>query len=218
VAGYVITAGAGGNWPEWSVLWLKALGVQAVGVSGPGSTEAYKGFVDPRKFNGLLELLWRNGGDALYRVGKAHVSLARVLPRDALVARMPANGDDVDPLRAYVAALEDPALPEARFEWTSPHTALIATDLKPGQVVSLQMAWHPGWHARAGGTAIPIARDALGLMTIYPQPGASVIDLSYDGGVEMRIAKWVSAITAIILLGLIVVWNPAPYGHGSAGD
>ena len=115
------------------------------------------------------------------------------------------NGDDVDPLRPYVAALEDPSMPEARFTWTSAHSAQIVANLEAGQVISWQAAWHPGWRARAAGMELPIARDALGLMTIYPQPGAATIDLSFDGGMEMRIAKWISAITAIILLALAAV-------------
>jgi hypothetical protein len=203
VATYGLTAGAGEHWAEWSVLWLKALGVQAVGVSGPGSTEMYRDFVDPKKFEGVLEVLWRDGGDVLYRVGKAHASLARVVPRIELVARTPINGADVDPLRGYVAALEDPGMPEARFQWMSAHSARIVTDLGAGQVVSLQMAFHPGWHARAGSKELRIARDALGSMTIDPEGnGPSTIDLFYDGGAEMRVAEWVCGITAVILLGL----------------
>jgi hypothetical protein len=67
----------------------------------------------------------------------------------------------------------------------------------------LQMAWHPGWRARVDGKELRIVRDALGLMTIYPlRVGACVIDLVYDGGVEMSVAKWVCGITGLILLGM----------------
>jgi hypothetical protein len=161
----------------------------------------YKDFVDPRKFEGVLEPLWRDGGDVIYRVGKPHGSLARVVPRASLVARTPENGSDVEPLRGYVAALEDPAMAEARLRWTSQHSGRIETEIAAGQVISLQMAWHPGWHARVGGKEIRVARDALGLMTIYPEEGRQSIDLIYDGGWEMRIAKWVCGITSLILLG-----------------
>ena len=202
VARYGITAGEGPHWGEWSVLWLKALGVQAVGVSGPGSTEVYKPYRDPKKFEGLLEPLWRDGGDVIYRVGKAHASLARVVPRGSLVARTPENGADVDPLRGYVAALEDPAMPEARVTWSSEHEARITGDMSGGQVISLQMAWHPGWHASSGGRAIPIERDALGLMTIDAR-GNGPIDLVYDGGMEMRVAQWICGITILGLLGVV---------------
>jgi hypothetical protein len=205
VATYGITAGAGEHWAEWTVLWLKALGVQAVGVSGPGSSEVYKDFVDPKKFDGVLPPLWRDGGDVLYQVGKPHASLARVVPRIELVARTPYNGADVDPLRGYVAALEDPAMPEARFQWTSAHAARIETDLKEGQVISWQEAFHKGWHARMAGKEIPIRQDALGMMVIDPQQqGKTTIDLSYDGGLEMRIAHWVCGWTGVVLLGYLL--------------
>jgi hypothetical protein len=186
---------------EQAVLWLKALGVQAVAVSGPGSTEAYRDFADPRKFEGVLEPLWRDGGDVLYRVGK-RASLARVVPRTELVARTPGSESDVEPLRRYVAALEDASMPEARVTWANAHSGRIETDLGVGQAVSVQMAWHRGWRASEEGTSIAIERDALGMMTIFPRGSGKVaIDLEYDGGVEMRIAKWVSGITALILLG-----------------
>jgi len=171
-----------------------------VGVTGEGSTEVYKPVKDPKKYDGVLDVLWRDGGDVLYRVGKPHLSLARVVPRSSLVARTPINGADVDPLRPYVAALEDRAMPEARFEWMSAHSGRIDAEIREGEAVSWQVAWHAGWHARAGGKEIPMARDALGLMTIYPPAGKSTIDLLYDGGVEMRIAHWLSGITSAILL------------------
>jgi hypothetical protein len=41
-------------------------------------------------------------------------------------------------------------------------------------------------------------------MTIYPEQGRQSIDLVYDGGVEMRLAEWVSGITWLILLGWVV--------------
>jgi hypothetical protein len=204
-ASYGLTAGKGPGWAEYGVLWLKALGVQAVGVSGPGSTEVYKDFVDPKKFDGVLEVLWRDGGDVLYRVGTPHASLARVVPRASLVPRTPIHGGDVEPLEKYVAALDDLRMPPASFDWTSAHSARIVTDIGNWQVVSVQMAWHKGWHARAGGKSIPIARDALGLMTIDPRAqGPMTIELVYDGGVEMRVAKWLSGITAVLLLAWVL--------------
>ena len=169
-------------------------------MTGEGSTEVYKPVKDPKKYEGVLEVLWRDGGDVLYRVGKPHLSLARVVPRGSLVPRTPINAADVDPLRPYVAALEDSAMPEALFTWTSAHSGRMETDLRDGEAVSWQVAWNAGWHATAGGREIPIARDALGLMTIFPPAGKSTVDLMYDGGVEMRIAHWLSGITVLILL------------------
>ena len=87
VASYGLTWGVGEHWAEWGTLWLKALGVEAVGVTSEGSTEVYKNFRDPKKFDGVLDVLWRDGGDVLYRVSR-HRSLARVVPRTALMTRL----------------------------------------------------------------------------------------------------------------------------------
>src|SRR5262249_27616445 len=130
-----------------AVLWLKAFGVQAVGVSGPASPEAYKMFRNPKIFEGVLEPVWREGDDAIYRVGTGDAPLARIIPSDALVSRELTGGLDVGPLRAYVAALDDPAIPRTQIRWTSMHSADIEAKLQAGQLISMQMAWNPGWHA-----------------------------------------------------------------------
>ena len=57
-----------GRSAEVSVLWLKAFGAHAVSVSGPNTPDFYKAFANPRKFDGVLPLLWREGDDAIYEV------------------------------------------------------------------------------------------------------------------------------------------------------
>ena len=191
---------------EASVVWLKALGVHAVAVSGPTSTEYWKPFRNPKKFEGLLDPLWREGSDdVIYRVDQARVdntpaSLARVIPLGALVSRAPIFGLDVDPLRLYVVALEDLRMPCAEFRWTTAHSAGITTNLEPGQVLSVQMAWDKGWHATANGRPTPVLRDAIGLMHLDPEiSGPSKIEMIYDGGLEMRAAHAISALTFLLL-------------------
>lgn len=194
--------GAGSHGAENSLLWLKALGVQAVGVSGPASTEYFKPFVHPKKFEGVLEPLWRDGDDVIYRVGLPHGSLARVVGKADIVMRTPVSGVDVDGLRPYVTALENPEMPPALFQWTSAHSARISTNLQAGQVVTVQMSWDPGWHATTNGRALPLIRDGLGLIALDPGTvGPCEIGLSYDGGSEMRAAITVSTLAALILLG-----------------
>jgi hypothetical protein len=191
-------AASGDHETEWSLLWLKAFGVQLVNVTGPASAEFYHPFAHPKKFDGVLQAMWRDGDDAVYRVQSR--PFAHVIPRAALAAREPINGIDVDPLRPYVAALEDPGLPRASFDWTSMHSAHIAANPAHDQVVSIQIAWHPGWRASVNGRNTPILRDAIGLMYIDAQGfGSAEIDLVYDGGREMRFAFWISTLTAIVL-------------------
>jgi hypothetical protein len=182
---------AGSHDAEYSILWLKALGVQAVGVGGPHSHEYYRPFLHPAKFDGALEVLWREDDDTIYRV-QPQASLARIVPRSALVSREPINGIDIEPLRPYVAALDDPSMPHADFQWTSAHSAKIHGTLRAGQVISVQEAWHRGWHAN-----VPVERDALGQIVVDPgREGPFDVDLIYDGGTEMKIAhalRWLAA-------------------------
>jgi len=202
VADYGIMSGdsAGSHDAEYSVLWMKALGVHAVVVSGPGSTEIYHVFHDPKKFEGVLASVWRNRDDVIYQVGD-HAPLARIVPLKDLPNRTPVNAIDVEPLRPYVAALDNPELPQARCDWINAHAAKITADLRSDQVMSMQVAWSNGWHATANGRAVPVLRDAIGLMYVAPAiVGLATIEMIYDGGTEMRVAHWASAIAAILLL------------------
>jgi len=108
-------------------------------------------------------VLWREGGRRRYLSvepprDNAPQSLAHVIHPDQLVRRAPVDGLDVEPLRPYVAALEDPS-PRARFRWRNPHDAAIAAD----QVLSVQASYAPGWHAAANGRPARLGSDRLGL-------------------------------------------------------
>ena len=201
MAKYEIGTGdaAGSRAADIAILWFKALGVQAVAVSGPGSTEVYKDFRNPNEFEGVLQPLWRDGGDVLYRVG-ASTSLAHVVTASDLVARTPINGIDVDPLRPYVAALENPSYPAAALDWTSLHSASIKTVLPSNSVVSIQVSWSPGWHAHMNGQALQVLKDGLGFIYIVPgATGRATITMDYDGGFEMIAAHWISLVTLLLL-------------------
>ena len=199
VADYIIFFGPPRS-GDVSALWLKALGVQAVGVSLPGSGEFYKPFVDPHQFDALLQPIIRTSTDVIFRVGAPHTSLARVVPAAALVSRTPKHGLDVDPLRAYVAALDDPSMPRAALRWNNLHSVHITADLGAGQVISVQQAWHPGWHADSGGTMLPVRRDQIGQMYLDPgRTGQIDIDLVFDGDTEMKFARAASIGCALIL-------------------
>jgi hypothetical protein len=188
-----------------AILWFKALGVQAVEVTGAGSTEVFRDFRHPDEFEGVLEPLLRDRGDMLYRVGGS-TSLAHVANASDLVARTPINGIDVEPLRSYVAALENPGYPAALFEWTSQHSARIKTDLPPNGVVSIQISWSAGWHAQMNGQRLRVLRDGLGFMYIVPNAaGPASITIDYDGGIEMLAAHWISLVTLVLLVLACVI-------------
>lgn len=183
---YQITAGIS---PEIATVWLKAYGVRAVVTSGPASQEFYKDFLYPRKFDGYLELLWREGDDAIYRVPSRSEALAGVVDRAHLVSEFPAEYAP-DTIVPYVRALDDPAMPVVEWRWESPVRALAGGVWKPHHVLSVHMSYHPGWRASVNGQPRRVSQDALGQIVVEPHcDGGCTVVLEYDGGWEGRIAK-----------------------------
>lgn len=177
-----------------SLAWLKAYGVGAVVVPGPKSPEFWKGFHRPARFEGVLPAVWRADDTAIYRIPARTDSLAHIVPETAIVRRQPRSIGDVEELNRYGAAIDDPSLPLSRFRWEGHNQAAIDIPAtSPGQVVSIQVSWHPGWHATAQGGHLPLFRDALGLMWLRPECKTPCrIELDYDGGWALRLCRWVS--------------------------
>jgi hypothetical protein len=191
-----------------SLLWLQAYGVEAVEVTGPGGREFYKPYANPRKFEGLLPVLWRDGGDVIYQVPQRSASLAHVMEPSQVVsiAGRPKDGLDIAPLEIYVAALNDPQFPPAAMRWLGQSRARIETHATPGEVVSVQVSYQPGWRARTSAAEIPVTSDGLGMMVLHPHcTGRCIIDLEYDGGTELRVARFCRIAASLALLLLVVV-------------
>jgi hypothetical protein len=182
-----------------SLGWLKAYGVGAVGVSGPRSSEFWKGYTHPEKFDGILPVLWREDDVTIYQVPQRSASLGHVIPESA-IARDPAAIDQ------YVAALDDPALPLAELEWQDRNHIRIRTAASPGQAVAVQVSYHPGWHAKVNGQRRMVQPDGLRLMWIRPEcNGPCNVELDYDGGWELRICRYLSfaALASLLLLPIL---------------
>jgi hypothetical protein len=192
---------AGDRDAEYSQLWLRAYGVGAIGIGGPQSGEYYKAFANPRKFDGILPELWRDGDNVVYRLPRRDRSLAHVIWPRQEVQRLPIHGLDVDPLRPYVAALDDPTLPPAEMRWMASNRIGISARMEPGQVISVQESYAPGWRATANGRTAGVRKDVLGLLVVEPDcAGPCTIDLVYDGGAEVR---WLRILQIVGLLGCV---------------
>jgi hypothetical protein len=203
IATFTIYSGmnAGARDGEIAALWLKALGAHAVSVPGPHSEEVYKPFANPRKFDGLLPVLWREGDDTVYGVPARSDSLAHVMAAGDLVRDPPINGLDTAELEKYVAALDAPVYPEAQWRWTSRHSAVIDAAVAPGQAISTQITYAPGWRS----TAAEVTHDGLGLLVLKPTcQGPCEIALTYDGGWEWRITCFLSLAAMLAVLCLAV--------------
>jgi hypothetical protein len=203
VAVYTIYSGqnAGDRDAEYSILWLKAYGCHAITVPGPQSREDYRPFRNPRKFDGMLPLLWHDEDDSIYAVPQRSQSLAHVIPADSAVVRPPIHGLDVPEVARFVAAMENPALPLADFSWQSDTRARIDTEAHPGQVVAVQVSYDPGWVATANGRPAAVTRDGIGLITLHPScDGRCQILLSFDGGAQRKICLGLSA---LVMFGVV---------------
>ena len=198
---------AGDRAAEYSLLWLEALGAQAVAVPGPRSPDAWKPFLHPRKFEGLLPVLWHEDDTTIYRVPQVSRWLAHVMLPAQLVWHRPVNGLDVDELRTYVAALEDSTAPLATLEWQGPNRAVVRARLEQSEVISTQINYHPGWHARVAGRARRVYADGLGFMAIDPQcAGDCEIALVFDGGLESKIC-WAESAAVILAVLVGFLWR-----------
>jgi len=178
---------------EETVLWARVFGIHAILASLPRSPDPYKPLNYPEKLNGL-QPLWQGEGETLYRIPHRSTSLARIVPIDALPPSL-------DQVTTYVNALEDPALPEAPFHWTSRHSGVIEASLHPHQAVSLQWTYHPGWHATVNGAPSTLREDGIGHIALEPGcDGPCRIELHYDGGWEIHIARtlpWLALLTLL---------------------
>jgi hypothetical protein len=200
---YQIQSGtnAGARAAEVAVFWLKAFGARAIAVSGPKSTDAYRAFANPRKFDGVLPLLWREGDDAIYEVPSRSPSLAHVIPAAAVVERTPIHGLDIEPVEPYVAALDDPRYPLAAFQWKGMSEAEIRATVDHGQVIAVQVTYDPGWEAYANGKRQPVRGDAIGLMVIEPDcHGPCEISLRYTGGTDRVVTRAMSLAAMLVAL------------------
>jgi len=205
IAVYTIYIGenAGDRDGEYSLLWLKAFGAQAVAVPGPQSPEYWKPFTRPRKFDGMLPVLWREDDTTIYRVPQRFLSLAHVVRNGQLVRRQPTHGLDVNEVRRFVAALDSASKP-AVLEWLGSNLARIRARLAPDEMVSVQINYHPGWHAMAKGGERPIRADGIGLMVIDPNCiGDCEIRLNYDGGWESRLCRAASGGVVLLFVSIL---------------
>jgi len=188
-----------------AVLWLKVFGNQAVYVPGPASPDAYHSYADARMFEGVLPVLWHEADDTIYAVPQRSPSLAHVIPRAAVVGRQPRGEQDVEPVRAYAAALDDPSFPLADLAWKDPSHGAVRARMDREQVVSIQITYDRGWRASVRGRDVPVSRDKLGLIVVEPGcDGDCQVDLFFGARPEMRICRTLSVMATLAALALLV--------------
>jgi hypothetical protein len=190
---------------ENTVNWLKTFGCDAIVGGEPGTGEFFHPFAHPGKLH-ELRALWRDGPEAVYAVPRARPSLAHVLHASDLLREAP-PAYDTKPLEPFLAALDDPSLPAADFRWRNSSAATLSANLRTDHLLYVQVSFDEGWSARVEDEPRRIWADALGQMVVEPRcSGPCTVELVWDGGTEMRLARIVSP--AALLAGLVwIVWG-----------
>jgi hypothetical protein len=191
-----------------AVLLLKTLGVEYVAVHGPKSKEHYRDFRNPGKFEGLLERVYGDEVDAIYRL--PYSSLAHLVRPAELPDRLPL-GDQVQRAAAYVAAIDDASRPKLKSTWRDAGRLEIAGPVPSDMLLSVQVSYDPGWTASQDGRPLPVDSDVLGFIILRPQPAALTrIELDYRGTGEQRVMAVLSTAAWLAALGLCLPLRVLP--------
>jgi hypothetical protein len=193
------------NDPQRDIWWLQSLGADAIVLSDSSSQEIYHGVQQPRKFAGILPVLYDRGGDIVYRVPRKP-GLARVVNERQMSQLPPIPWDNKDrgELRAYAEAIE--AVPTlAAYARPASDRIEIAATTGPGESIAVQESFDPGWSARVDERQVPIERDVMNFMRVQTTPGTHKVRFQYRPTLEMRLGRWVTAASLLVVAGLCFI-------------
>lgn len=183
--------------PRVAWLWLRLMGVRVVVAGTEKTLDQYNDWKNTESLRRSLTVLWDSDHDIIFEVPVPpnRRGLAFVVDRNDVPAA-PVN------VERYVAAMDSPAHADAPWEWGSAHSARVKTKVREGETLSVLVSYHRGWHAAVAGRPQEIREDALGHMAIDVTGCAEgcTVELLYDGGIEMKIARWTQRLALLAML------------------
>jgi hypothetical protein len=184
-----------GSDPDIARLWMQALPVRYIVVTGPASSEVYRDFVDPKKFDGRLATVFDQRGVRIYEVspiGDSRLVVARVGDLAA-----PTSAIDRDAISAYTNRIAD-GRPASALEPHGLGAWRAEVDVRDGEQVILRQAYDTGWHARIDGRAVSVRADPIGQLLVDVPAGHHVIELEHGLHTDFIAGLAVAIATAII--------------------
>jgi hypothetical protein len=184
-----------------SVSWMEALPARYVVVAGPASSEVYRDFADPRKFDGRLPVVFDERGVRIYevaRVGDPVVVVAKLADLPA-----PTSAIDRPALDAYVARISSGHAPVA-LQARGLGSWRAEVDVAEGEAVLLRQAYDTGWHALVDGRAAEVRADPIGQLLVMVPPGRHVVELDHRVHNDLLAGMAVATLTASTLLAVAV--------------
>jgi len=199
---YQINNGTDG---ELAVMWARALNLRYLVVNFPDSEAAYKDFVYPHKFDGLLPERFSYGGDTVYEVPADSPEPVLVVGVSRFQALPPIeNVLDRDGLGAYVQAVESSdGVNTSNLRVDGPDRMTITADLAAGEGLLVRTTYDRGWTARTEGTRVDVSQDPVGFMLLEPEaPGRQQIVLEYHEPWDVRFGYLITAVSVLTLAAL----------------
>ena len=184
-----------GSDPDIARLWMQALPVRYIVVTGPTSTEVYRDFADPKKFDGRLPVVFDQGGVRIYevvRVGDPRFVVARVADLAA-----PTSAIDRDAISAYTNRIADGRAATA-LEARGLGGWRADVDVRDGEQVILRQAYDTGWHATVDGRAASVHADPIGQLQVDVPAGHHVIELEHGVHIDLIAGLALAIATAVV--------------------
>ena len=193
---------AGSN-PEFALLWLKALGVDAMYAAGPKSEEPYKDIQHQERFAALPVLFDDGQGNTIWSTSRRYAPRVRVVEKASLNGlQTPRNNQDLERLRPYVELVENGPDSPATLDRQGPDAMLLHARLDTGQSLLVQETWDPAWRASVDGRRLAVRKDPMGFMVVDPGAGDRTVRLEFAMPLENRVGWGLTVLTLLALAGL----------------
>ena len=184
-----------------SQLWMAALPVRYIVVTGPASSEIYRDFADPKKFDGHVPVVFDQGGVRIYevtRTGDPQLMVARVAD-----LAPPTSAIDRDAISEYVKRIAEGRAP-TRLEPRGLGSFRAEVDVREGEQVVLRQAYDTGWRATVDGRPANVRADAIGQLVVDVPAGRHVVELEHRVHTDFIAGVGVALVTALLWLGISV--------------
>jgi hypothetical protein len=196
-----------GDRADLAVLWLQALGTDAVIVPGQTALDAYHDYHKPEKFRGVAPVLFDDQhGTVIYRISRRYPGIGRVVETDKITEIGPMRtGDDFENLTRYVSVVESPDQSPAPVQWKGFDELAINAQVPRGRSVLIQETYDPAWHAYENGRLLAIRPEpVMSFMLIDVPEGNHNIQLRFETPFENRIGQIVFGLALLVVAGLVV--------------
>jgi hypothetical protein len=190
--------------PAKGLMWLQALGADAVIVPDLNSRETFHDMQRPQNFEGRYAVLHDDGkGTVVYRVPRRSPGIGRVIDRSRLrgIERIDAD-NSIAMLTRYISVIEDPSPAAAPVTWHGTDAFDVQAEVRAGQSVLLQETYDPAWRARVDGRPASIHSDPLSFMIVDVPEGSHKIEMRFETPLENRIGGALTLASLAMVIAL----------------